>query len=174
MKISKKISLAAILSALSVVILLLGSVLETVTLSAAAIASLCIAVAVIELGKSYAFITYACTATLAFLLLPNKDPMLYFSCFFGYYPIIKKLTEYLNKPLGYLLKGLTFTAAYAFVAFIGIKFIAPQALELLKYIFIVYPVVLLVFYAFDYALTKLLRYYEINLRKRLGIDKFLK
>ncbi len=173
MKLSKKISLSAMLASLGFIILLLGGFLETITLSAAAIASLCIAVSVYELGKSYSFVIYACITTLAFLLLPNKDPMLYFACFFGYYPIVKKLTECLKPWLSYLLKGLTLTAAYAFTAFIGIKLFAPEA-ELLKWIFILYPAVLIVFYAFDFSLTKLMKYYEDRLRKQLGIDKFLK
>ncbi len=171
MKISKKISLAAILCALAVVFLLLGSIVETVTLSASAIAAICISVAITELGYGYSFIIYAAVTFLAFLLLPIKDSVLYFACFFGYYPILKAQTERLKPWVAYVVKGLVLTAAYALTAFIGIKFLIPEA-NVFKYVLILYPAVLLVFYAYDYALTKLMRYYANSLRKRLGIDKF--
>lgn len=172
MKISKKVSLAAMLSALSVIMLLMGSFLETVTLSVAAIAAVCVSVAVIELGYGYSFLVYAATALIALLPLPSKEPLLYFLCFFGYYPIIKSLIEKLKTVFAYLLKGAALTAAYALTAFIGIKLFAPET-DLIKYVFILFPIILAVFYAYDYALSKLMKYYVSSLRKRLGIDKFL-
>ena len=39
---------------------------------------------------------------------------------------------------------------------------------------VAYPILLIIFFIFDYALTKLTRYYIQSLRKRLGIDKFLR
>ena len=102
MKTAKKISLAAILAALAFIILLIGCVLETVTFSVAAIASLTIIVAVAELGYTYAVLLYASVSVLAFLLLPVKDPLLYFAGFFGYYPILKSVIEKIKiKPLSF-------------------------------------------------------------------------
>ena len=173
MKLTKKISLSAILIALAFLILLLGNILETVTFSVAAIASICVIVALSELGYQYAFMVYMATSVIAFLLLPVKDPVLYFAGFFGYYPIVKSVVERIPSKITYLLKGAIFACAYSLIAIIGIKFLLPEA-DLIKYILIAFPILVIVFYVFDYALTKLINYYKNSIRKRLGIDKFLK
>ena len=77
MSLSKKLSFSAILSALAVIIMLLGSFIETLTLATAAVASVCVMIAVIELGKAYALLVYAVSSALAILLLPVKDPALF-------------------------------------------------------------------------------------------------
>lgn len=173
MKLSKKMSLSAILVAISVVIMLLGSFLETVTLSSAAIASICVMVAVVELGYKYAAMVYVAASFLSFILLPVKDPAIFFAASFGFYPIVKALLEKIRSKISYLYKGLVFTAAFAFLYFVAIKFLAPQV-DLMKYLFIIYPVALIVFFIFDYAFSKLTHSYCNYLRKRLGIDKLLK
>ena len=53
MKYTKKIALAAILSALGVVVLLIGSVITLLDLTMVAIASLLVVLAVIEIGGGY-------------------------------------------------------------------------------------------------------------------------
>ena len=171
--ISKKISLGAILCALSVAILLIGSFMETVTFSCAAISAICVSVAVIELGFGYSFIIYAASTVLSFLLLPVKDPVLYFACFFGYYPMLKTLCEKLRRALEYALKGVCFSFSYALISFIGIKLLVSQT-NLIKYVLLFFPVALAVFFAYDYALSKLVLYYKQTLRKRIGVDKFLR
>lgn len=170
---TKKISFSAILIALAFLILLLGNVAETVTFSVAAIASLCVIMALSELGYKYAIMVYAATSIIAFLLLPVKDPLLYFAGFFGYYPIVKKLVERINSKIVYVLKGAIFSCAYSIVAIIGIKVLIPEA-DVIKYVLIGFPILLIVFYVFDHALSKLIKYYENSLRKRIGIDKLLK
>ena len=174
MKLTKKISFAAILSALSFLILLVGCVIDTVTLTAAAIASLCIVVAVIELGYTYSLLVYFSVSILAFLLLPVKDPLLYFAGFFGYYPIVKNLAEKANKVLSYVIKGVAFSVAFVAIYFVGIKFFAPEVTIKPTIVFVAYLVLLIVFYLFDYALNKLTVSYINRLRKRMRIDDLLK
>lgn len=172
MKPSKKISFAAILSTLSFIVMLIGCFAQTVTLSAAAVASLFVAIALKELGIKYSLTVYATSSALAFILLPSKEPLLYFLCFFGYYPVIKILVERFKPVINYLLKWLSLTLSYALIALIFVKIIAPEA-QLLKYVFILYPAVLAVFLLFDRALSKLIKYYAFTLRKKLKIDKYL-
>ncbi|MBQ3153894.1 MAG: hypothetical protein IJB88_01560, partial [Clostridia bacterium] len=59
---SKAVATSGVLAALAVVILLLGSLIELLDLSAAAMASLVIMVAVIDLGIGYAAGVYAVAA----------------------------------------------------------------------------------------------------------------
>lgn len=172
MKASKKISFAAILSALSFIVMLIGCFAQTVTLSAAALASLFVAIALKELGVKYSLTVYATSSVLALILLPSKEPFLYFLCFFGYYPVIKDLTERFKPITAYLLKLLSLTVSYALIIFIFVKIIAPKT-QLLKYALILYPIVLAVFFLFDRAFSKLIKYYVFSLRKKLKIDKYL-
>lgn len=173
MKITKKISLCAILTALAFIVLLLGAFFDTVTLSTAAIASIFVMIAVAELGYMYSAMVYAATAVIAFLLLPSKDPFILFSCFFGYYPILKSLCEKLKRNFSFLLKGIVFTVGYLFIALIGSLFFVVVD-EYVKILFVLFPFFLAVFYLFDYAFTKLISLYCQKLRKRLGIDSLLK
>ncbi len=175
MKSSKKITLAAILSAMSIILLLIGSLIETMTFSAAAIASLCVIVAVCELGYYYAASVWMIASTLGILLLPIKDPVLYFACFFGYYPIVKSIFEKIKSKISYLLKAIVFTVSYVLVALIALLLLVPNAeFNLIIVVSIAYPILLVIFFIFDFALTKLIRYYYFSLRKRLGIDNFLR
>ena len=174
MRITKKISFAAILAALSFILMLIGCTVETVTFSVAAIASLCTVVAIIELGYGYAFMLYLAVSVLSFLLLPIKDPLIYFAGFFGYYPIVKALSEKLGKALSYVIKGLVFSAAFFGILYFCLKIIAPGVTLTPIIIIGAYLVLIAVFYVFDVALTKLINSYNLKLRARLGIDKLLK
>jgi len=174
MSLSKKLSFSAILSALAVIIMLLGSFIETVTLATAAVASVCVMIAVIELGKAYALLVYAVSSALAILLLPVKDPALFYALSFGFYPIIKLIIERISiKPVCYLLKGAVFSASFFILFFIAVKVLVPES-DLMKYLVFIFPAALAVFFAFDFAFSRLIRSYAFNLRKRLRIDKLLK
>ena len=90
---SKQVALAGMLSALAVVILFLGSMVELLDLSAAALAALAVMVAVIELGNGKAFGVYLVSSLLSVLLFP-KTASVVFAAFVGYYPVLK---VYLDK-----------------------------------------------------------------------------
>lgn len=174
MKLSKKLSVSAILAALAVIILLIGSFVETVTLATAAIASVCVMVAVIELGASYSIMIYLVSSVLGIVLLPIKDPAIFYVLSFGYYPIVKYFVEKIRvKAIPYVIKGAVFTAAFSALFYIAVKFLVPEA-GLTKYLIFIYPAALLVFFVFDYSFSRLSYSYVTKLRKRLGINKLLK
>ena len=70
----KTLALCSMLAALGVVVLLLGSFIEVLDLSAAMLASLILVITVIETGKAWPWLTYSVTALTALLLLPYKLP----------------------------------------------------------------------------------------------------
>ena len=76
MKKTKKIALAAILSALGVLILLLGSIITVLDLTMVAMASLLIMLAVVEIGGGYPYLIWLVTGFLSLLLLPDKFSIL--------------------------------------------------------------------------------------------------
>lgn len=108
MKKIKKIALSAVLSALGVVFLFFGSLIDVFDLSAAILASLLVLFCVVEIGYSFAASVYALISILSFLLLPNKAASLQFICLFGYLPITKFLFERLGPRIAWLPKLLLF------------------------------------------------------------------
>ena len=173
MKISKKISLAAMLAAIACVLMAIGNFFETLTLSVAAIASLCVVIAVCELGYKYAALSYLCISVISFFL-PIKDPALFFAGFFGYYPILKSLIERIRSKIKWVIKGLSFAISYTLTAFVGILFLFEQTENIIKLALLAFPLFLAVFFVYDYALTRLITYYCKKLRSRIGVDKFLR
>lgn len=107
---SKAVATSGVLAALAVVILLLGSLIELLDLSAAAMASLVIMVAVIDLGIGYAAGVYAVAAVLSVLLFP-KTATIVFAVFVGYYPIVKVYLDRIKpRLLQYTVKLVMFNA----------------------------------------------------------------
>lgn len=158
MKPVKKLTLAAILSALGVGLLYLGSLLPNFQLPGAAAAALVIAVVVIHCGMWWAAGALAVTGGLAFLLLPDKGPALWFVTVFGTYALVKALIERLNKPwLEWLLKLAFFAAALAVMTLVfqtAFQTALPQWQPVL-----LYGALLAAFFAYDIACTGLITFY---------------
>ena len=171
MKASKKIAFSSILAAISVILMLIGSFFGSLDLTAAAIASFCVILAVIEMGYKSAALIYAASSVLALILpLPSKSPAVLFAVFLGFYPIVKSVAERTHGILSYAIKVASFTASYVVLAVLVITFM-PEA-EIRKYILIAYIPVMAVFLVYDFALTRFISVYCSSLRIRLGIGKY--
>lgn len=110
MKNSKKITLCALMAALATVIMLV-SYFPYLTFAVPAVSGLCMMVVVIEINKKWALLSYGSASFLTFLFA-EKESMLMFIFFFGYYPIAKSLIEKLRKPIiEWVLKLLLFNGA---------------------------------------------------------------
>ena len=93
----KKISLSAIFSALIVVTLQLGTFIEVLDITVAAICSLLIFTVQLEAKGKYPFLVFLTSSALALIFTPLSSATLYYIGFFGYYPIIKVLFEKCKK-----------------------------------------------------------------------------
>lgn len=173
---TRDLSLCAILSALGVLVLFLGSLIDVLDLSAAMIASiLCIAV-IFEAGRFWPWLTYAVTALLAILLLPNKIPAVIY-IMTGYYPMVKRLVERLPKLVAWVLKLAVFNALLTLFLLICSSFFPNADIMLFpslgrEYnILIGYAVGNFIFVLYDIALKRLIGYYFFVLRDRLRFNK---
>lgn len=167
---TKRLTVCAMLAALGVVILYLGSLVEVLDLSMAVLASLCCIIAVIEYGKSAPWAVYGVTAILSLILLPAKTPAAFYTVFFGFYPILKEKLERLKRPLQWLLKEVIFNVALVIMGF-AVYFLSTTGDNLLleNPLIIAATVVMaeLAFVLYDIALTRLISFYIIKLRSRL-------
>ncbi len=182
---TKQLTLSAVLAAMGVVLLSLGSVIEVLDLSTAALASFFCIFAVIELGRGYSSMIYAVTGILAIVLMPQGLGGWLYILFFGYYPIAKEMLERLVRPLAFLLKFLIFNAAVTVYAVICYFLFFGELEALLNefstlfggmelgalLIIAIYAILNVVFVVYDIALTKLITLYLFKLRKKF---RFLK
>ena len=172
MKSTKKMSIAAMLSALSVVVVWLGSTVEVMDLSAVAIASFAIAFAHIELKGAYPYLVYASTAVILMVLMPFRAAMLMYVCFGGIYPTVKLFAERMTRPLCILAKGVSFLLLMALGALgmyvIGDPFLSRGA----WYLFGLAVLAFVTLVVYDYALTVVISFYSFKIRKK--IQKYLR
>lgn len=85
----KKITLSSIFSSLIVVMILLGTFLEILDITIAAVCSLAVYIVHLEAGGKYPFLVYLTSSILCLIFIPLSSATLYFVGFFGYYPILR-------------------------------------------------------------------------------------
>ena len=109
---SQKIALCGMLGALSVVLLLLGSVLQIGTYAAPMLAAFLLIPVLEEYGTRYALTLYVCVAILAVLFVPETELALFYVLVMGYYPVLRvKLNTLKNTVLRWVIKFAVFNAA---------------------------------------------------------------
>lgn len=165
-------AIASILSALGVVVVWLGSVIEVLDLSAVAIASFAIAFAHIELKGYYPYLIYVTTSALLLIIMPIKAATLMYVCFGGVYPTVKLFAERAVKPMCILIKGVSFVVLVALGA-LGMYLIGDPFLSMGTWYIVGLGVLALVtLIVYDYALTVVISFYTFRLRKK--IQKYLR
>ena len=166
---TKKLAICAMLSALSVVLLYAGSLIEVLDISMAVFASLLCIIAVIEYSGSAPWMIYGVTSILSLLLLPSKTPATLYALFFGFYPILKENFEKRGKLLCWVLKEAVFNVSLAFMITASILLLGLTDNALVTPITLSVLILLaeLVFVLYDIALTRLITFYIVRLRSRL-------
>ena len=168
---TKLLAVCSLFSALGVVILYAGALIEVIDLSMAFVASLIVAAAVIEMGGAYPWLIYSVTSVISVLLLPNKFCALVYLAFAGFYPIVKEKLERAPGILCLVFKFAVFNACLALMwgitkaLSLPVTFGLPlwTAALLLNGLFII----------FDVALTRLITAYVFKWRKKFKIEKWL-
>ena len=165
----KYLTVSAMLSALGVVMLGLGSLVEVLDLTFAVIASLLTVYAVIEIGGAYPWLIWIVTSTVALLILPLKTPVLFYALLTGYYPILKqKIERRMARVPAWTFKMSVFAISLAVIVAVMWLF-APTLLETEGgWVVIAATVILAVlsFILYDICLTKLITVYFVKFQKR--------
>ena len=173
MKRTKKISVCAVFSALTVVLLFLAAVFEVMDLTIVAVTSLLVIAAHIEIRSPYDYAIWLCGSALSFILLPSKLPAVLYFLFGGIYPILKAYFERMPRLFGWFFKFLYFNA------FLTLSILAARFILLLPetdYSFSVgiYALGNLAFFCYDFAVTGLIRMYVTKWRRQLGLHRFFR
>ena len=89
---SFNIAYCGIMVAFSIIIML-AALIPSMTYVLPAFSGLCIWTISEQISRKWAFLSYAASAALCFILIPEIEADLYYAFFFGYYPLIKELIE---------------------------------------------------------------------------------
>ena len=176
MRTTKKLTLSAMMTALSTVILLLSSLFGLMELTVGAITSLLVVFVIIEVKGAYPWLVWLTTSLISLLLFPSKTIGAAYLLVFGVYPILKVYFERLPRVFSLLVKFAYISVILATFIFLselllGVPFfeempdIAPT-LQLWVKVGIV-ALFYIAFFAYDMFITVLVRLYFLKFR-----DKF--
>ena len=175
MKNSKVIAYSGVATALSVVMLFLGSIFWVLGYTMPLVASLVMIILLDSISQKSALLTFISTSIISFILLNDKECVLLYVLFFGYYPLIRdKINDIKPKFLSYLLKFITFNAAMVLTQVLCVYVFGIPFDDMLgKWGIVLFVLCLnLVFVVFDKLYTLLLRLYRIKLKKK--VEKYIK
>lgn len=168
----KYLTVSAVLCALNVIVLALGSFIEVVDVSVAVIASLLTAYAVIEMGGTYPWMIWLVTSVVSFLMLPAKSPILFYAFLAGYYPILKeKIERRFSRPIEWLCKSGILVAACGLI-YLAARLFFPVLLEGyegIPMLLLLFVMIAVVFVLYDYCLSQLITFYLVRLRRRFHL-----
>ena len=177
MSVSAKTALGAMITALSVVILI-PSAVQVFVYTLPAMAGMLTMLAVVEIDKKWAIGSYVATSLIGLLFVANKEAVVYYVAFFGYYPVVKALLESrMPRAVEYVLKFLVFNVSIVISGVVLVKVFGMPYNDLLgidgesafftKYAL---PIMLgmgnVVFILYDVAITRLLTAYVLVWQKR--------
>ena len=174
MRQTKKITLSAMMVALSTAIMLLGAVIEVLDLSVCAIASLLVVFIYLEIGSYYPWLVWICTTLATALIYPGSAIWVEYALIFGLYPLIKAYIERLPR-WSWLIVKLVYINAVIWGIFcvcellLGIPFFDEGGTVM---IIITYVLSNIAFVAYDFFIMVMVRFYFEKLRPRF--KKFLK
>lgn len=174
MKQSAKITLCAISSALSFVVVMLGY-FPYFTYAAPAVAGLFVMIPIIEINLSYALGTYI-TSALLVLLFAEPETKILFIVLFGFYPIVKAIIEKLkSRVLEWVLKISVFTASILISYFI-MKYLTDIDVNdfgpLGKYGVVIFLFLSYVaFVLYDLAISRVSYFYFARIRPKISFVK---
>lgn len=161
MKNSGKIALCGVLSALSVVCMLL-TVIPIGTFALPAIAGIILMPIALEVSTTWGIGAYIATSLLTFLMAPDMEAKLLFITFFGYYPVLKNVLEKVSKVwVRWIIKISIFngTMIGSYLLLLYVLGLPKDSFELfgvsLPWLFLL--VGNFVFVLFDYALDGLVK-----------------
>lgn len=157
---ARKVAYPAILGALSLVLIYIGSVAPSGSWGIVAVAGLLPAAAVISVSLKAGALCWAGVSALALILIPDKFCALMYAILFGLYPIVKALIERVRRkapeyPLKLAFFNVTFSVLY-FAMRAAVLASLPAALSAVWLLYLVGNVVFLIY---DFGFSKLISLY---------------
>lgn len=155
------------MTALSVVILYIASILPTIKLTVCLVASAIICIIMMKYGARGAVAVYLSTSAVALIISPDKTIAFGYFLFFGNYPILKAFVENINNiKTEWIVKVILF-AVYTVAAFAGMTIFFSGVINFPYSKWLIFVAVIAAAGIYDVALSLFIS--EINRR----FSKFL-
>ena len=168
---TRLLSLAAMMSALGVLMLYFGALFEVLDISMALLASFGSIILALEVGGFYPWAVYGATSVLSILLLPSKFPVLFYVLLLGFYPMVREKVQKLRiLPVRLLIKLVIFQISLFLMAWLFRVFGIEIQEEISLTVFWLLANGVFLFY--DYALGVMIISYWRVWRRRLRIQRF--
>lgn len=175
MKNSRIIAFAGVLSALSVLLLFLGSVIWVLGYVMPIVVSILMIVLVQSVSKKSALLTHISTSVLSIILLNEKETALLYALFFGYYPIIKDKIEAISSKIFKLIaKLLIFNISIALVEILCVYVFGIPFDDMFgKWGILLFAFLMnFIFVFYDKLYDSMTKLYNYKIKKR--IEKYIK
>lgn len=172
MKNSLKTAVGGIATALSVVCMLLTAIIPVATFCCPILASIILAIVLIEQNSRWALCVYSAVSILSLFLVPDKESVVYYIVLFGYYPILKQLTEKIQLVVfRWIVKLLIFNAAAVAAFFATIYIIGiPKESFVVAGLYLPWAFLAagnIIFLMYDIVLSRITAIYKLKLRKHI-------
>lgn len=171
---TKKISIASIMTSLSLVCLFGSAYIPTGKIALMALTSMCMLATVSSCGVHFSWLQFIATSLLALLLIPAKGQVFLYIAILGYYPILKLHIESLdNLRLEWLIKMIYFNALliviYFLLRFVLLTYISLGAIFdfILANTLLVVFISEAVFVLYDYFLSFFAKYYNQIIKNKI-------
>lgn len=176
MKNTIKISFGGIISAFAFILMLITSLIPIGTYAFPCFSGMLLVAIVIEFGSKWAYLSYIVVSLLSLFLAGDKEAVLYFIAFFGFYPIFKgSLEKIKSKPVQYVLKYAIFNVCIISAFFIA-KFVLMIPDEEFTVLGVYIPWIFLIlanafFIVYDRCVTIMVLNYIYRVRNKIFKSK---
>ncbi len=171
---SYRLAFCSIISALSGVTMILTGIIPIGTYALPAISGALLLPIIIEVGCKHAFYSYIVTSLLSIILAADKEAVILFILFLGYYPILKfALSKLKFKFLRLIIKFLIFntTTILSYLIAVNILLIPQDTIVIegipLPYLMLIFSNI--VFLMYDYSIHVVTIMYVLKIRPKLII-----
>ena len=114
-----KIAIGGVISAVSLALMMFTGIFPFGTYAFPVISGIFLISIFLEFGFGWSMLVYAVISIMSILFVSDKEAALFFTLFFGYYPIVKSYIERLkSKVVQYIIKFAIFNAACVSVYFL--------------------------------------------------------
>jgi hypothetical protein len=163
----RKISLAAMLGAFTLLFLYIASVIPTGRFAVYFLSSVFVAALMVEYDTGLAFLMFVAVSLLSFLILPDRTRVFYYILFFGHYGIGKHFIEKIkDKVVAFVLKLLYFNAAMGLMYLLATKLLVADTVSPLP-VWVLLIIAQIVFVVYDYLYSMVTQFYVQHIRKWL-------
>ena len=165
-------ALCSVITALSVLFMLMTMILPVAAYSCVMLTGLCTSLIVEEIDRKYALCSFAAVSILSAVLIPDKESVILYVVFFGYYPVLKDFIETkLKKLVNFVIKMLVFNSACLISFFTSIYVLSvPKDSFMIGDLYLPWVILImanLLFLIYDYTLEVMIRLYRVRFKKYL-------